>query len=401
MRPFTSTLPLDDALARLDAHARPLERTVRLAIADADGRVLATDVVASADVPPFDRAVMDGYAVVAADTSSASAEGPATLREVARVYAGDTAAAAVTPGTCVEIATGAPMPVGADAVAMVEQTATTDGRVEILAPVTSLQNVARRGSDIRSGATVLTEGTVLMPARLGVLAALGLTSIDVVDRPRVAIVSTGNEIVEPGMPLASGQIHDINRTTLSAIVRSHGGEPVLIPAARDSVAALRMAFDRAADADLVVFSGGSSVGERDLLVDVVRERGEIVFHGIAVKPGKPTLFARCGGALVLGMPGNPTSCLSNAYILLVPLLRRLARLPRWRRERRRLRLSAAVASSVDRHQFYPVRIDGELAIPAFKGSGEITSLALADGYFEIPIGVGGLPAGTDVEVTLF
>lgn len=401
MRPFTSTLPLAAALAHLDADARPIERTERLPLDDAHGRVLATPIVALSDVPPFDRAVMDGYAVIAADTASAAAGGPVALREVGRVYAGDVAGTIVTPGACLEIATGAPMPAGADAVVMVEQTSAAGPRIEVHAPVSPRQNVAPRGSDIRAGSTVLDVGALLTPARLGAVAALGLASVCVFERPRVAIVSTGNELVDPGAPLAAGQIHDINRSTLAGIVRAHGGDPVLLPSARDTVEELRTAFDRAAAADLVVFSGGSSVGERDLLVDVVRERGEVVFHGIAVKPGKPTLFARCGGALVLGMPGNPTSCLSNAYILLVPLLRRLARLPRWQPERRAARLSAAVSSTVDRHQFYPVRLDGELAVPAFKGSGEITSLSQADGYFEIPIGVAGLAEGTEIDVTLF
>jgi molybdenum cofactor synthesis domain-containing protein len=214
-------------------------------------------------------------------------------------------------------------------------------------------------------------------------------------------VSTGNELVQPGGQLGPGQIFDINGATLPGIVRAHGGEPIRLSSARDSLDELRASLARAADADVVLFSGGSSVGERDLLVDVVRERGEVVFHGIAVKPGKPTLFARCGSALVFGMPGNPTSCLSNAYILLVPLLRRLAHLPPWRPERRLARLASAVSSSVDRHQFYPVRLDGARAVPVFKGSGEITSLSQADGYFEIPIGVGGLAEGTAVEVTLF
>jgi len=263
------------------------------------------------------------------------------------------------------------------------------------------QNVGPRGSDIRAGDLVLRSGDELTPGRLGAAAALGLAEADVFARPIVVIASTGNEVVEPGRPLAPGQVHDVNATTLHAIVRDHGGEPMVHAPVRDTIGDLRRALDAAADADLVILSGGSSVGERDLLVDVLRERGEVIFHGIAVKPGKPTLFGRIGRQLLLGMPGNPTSCLSNAYILLVPLLRVMARLPPWHPEVRRVRLARAVTSTPDRHQFYPVRIERDEAVPVFKGSGDITSLAHADGYFEIPVGVGLVEAGTPVDVVLF
>jgi molybdenum cofactor synthesis domain-containing protein len=217
----------------------------------------------------------------------------------------------------------------------------------------------------------------------------------------VAIVSTGNEVVHPGTSLGAGQLYDINQFTLSAVVRRHGGMPAPLPVTRDTLDDLDRAFDMVSGHDVAVFSGGSSVGDRDLLVDALRARGQVIFHGIAVKPGKPTLFGRVGGTLVFGMPGYPTSCLSNAYMLLLPLVRAIARLPPWKPETRVLPLARAVNSTPDRHQFYTVRILNGGAEPAFKASGDITSMADADGYIEIPVGTDRVPAGTMVTVTLF
>ena len=402
MRPFSRTLPLADARRLIDEALAPVGRTESLRLEAAAWRVVASDVVAPHDVPPFDRAAMDGYAVRAADTVGATAISPVVLRLAGVAYTGDAPGTAVPPGGCVEIATGAPLPPGADAVVMVEETARHDtGAVRVLVPAHASQHIGKRGTDIAAGQTVVGRGQQLNPARLGAVAALGSDTVEVFARPRVVIAATGNEIVEPGRPLLPGQIHDVNTVSLASVVDAHGGEAVRLPAIADSLEALRQAFDATRDADLVVLSGGSSVGDRDLLVDVVRERGEVIFHGIAVKPGKPTLFGRVGSRLVLGMPGNPTSCLSNAYILLVPIVRRLARLPPWRPETRRLPLSRRISSTPDRHQFYPVKLGDCAAIPVFKGSGDITSLSEADGYIEVPVGVGQVDEGTEVEVTLF
>ena len=402
MRPFTSTISLDEARARLSKGVRPIERSERIPLERAAGRVAAADVVSPIDVPPFSRSAMDGYAVVAADTAAATRESPARLRIIEQVYTGQLARRQVSAGSCAEIATGAPLPDGADAVVMVEETqAAGAGLVDVFRAATPGQNIGRRGADIAPGDRVARRGDLLNASRVGALAAIGRDEVEVFAQPVVAILSTGNEVVPPGSTLAGGQIYDVNRFTLGAVVAANGGVPSPHPAAADTIDALERALDACAGADLIVFSGGSSVGERDLLVDLVGARGELIFHGIAVKPGKPTLFATIGAVPFFGMPGNPTSCLSNAYILLVPFLRATARLPLYAPRTVRARLGRRIVSPANRHQFYTVRLADGTAFPAFKGSGDITSLSQADGYIEIPSNQSTVEEGEEVTVTLF
>jgi molybdenum cofactor synthesis domain-containing protein len=402
MRPFASTISLEEARQRLHDAVAPIARTERVGLADAPGRVGATDVSSPIDVPPFARSAMDGYAVVAADTTGASRTAPVRLRLLERIYTGQSPTQHIVSGTCAEIATGAPLPGGADAVVMVEETAKAeDEQISILAPVGVGHHVSPRGADILTGAAVLRNGDLLTPSRVGAVAAIGCPEIDVYARPRVAILSTGSEVIEPGQPIGPGQIFDVNRFTLSAVVAAHGGAPEPHPPVQDDLQALGAALERCRDADLIVFSGGSSVGERDLILDAVRARGEMIFHGIAVKPGKPTAFARIAGKPFFGMPGNPTSCLSNAYILLIPFLRAMARLPPFVPHRTRVPVARRISSTAGRHQFYTVRLSNGLAWPAFKGSGDITSLSQADGYIEIPADQNGVEEGALVDVVLF
>jgi len=403
MRPIRDTISLDEALATILEAATPIARTERITLREAVGRVIAAPPVASMDVPPFDRAAMDGYAVRAEDTFGAGRYDPKVLRSIETVHTAQVATRAVGAGECIQIATGAPMPQGADAVVMVEETERVAGtdEIRVFTPVYPRQHVGRRAADITAGQPVLQAGDVLNPSRIGALAAVGTLDVDVYARPRIAILSTGNEIVEPGRPLGPGQIYDINRFTLSAIIAAHGGVPVILPAAQDTLEALSAAIDSALAEDVLVFSGGSSVGERDLIMDVLATRGEVLFHGVAVKPGKPTVFGNVDGKSVLGMPGYPTSCLSNGYMLLVPMLRRMARLPEHRPQIVRLPLARRIVSTTGRHQFYTVRIADGSAVPAFKASGDITSMAHADGYIEIPPQVDIVEAGELVDVKLF
>lgn len=402
MRPFTSIISIDEARRRLADHVRPIERIERVALDEAAGRVAAADVVSAIAVPPFARSLMDGYAVTAADTPGASPTTPVTLQIVERLYTGQAPRERVVRATCAEIATGAPVPEGADAVVMVEETAPAGpDTVKILAPATSGQNIGRRAADMSPGDLVVRRGDVLNPSRIGALAAVGCAECDVYARPRVAVLSTGNEVIDPGTPLGGAQIYDVNRFTLGAVITAHGGVPQPHRPVHDAVAALGSALDACLAADIVVFSGGSSVGDRDLIVDVVASRGRMIFHGIAVKPGKPTAFALIGDTPFFGMPGNPTSCLSNAYILFAPFLRATARLPTFAPRTVRAAMGRRIASPAGRHQFYTVRLRNGSAFPAFKGSGEITSLSQADGYIEIPADQSIVEEGAIVDVTLF
>jgi molybdenum cofactor synthesis domain-containing protein len=402
MRPIRETIPLDEAIAILGDAILPIDRVETVPLGYANGRVIAEPITASMDVPPFDRAAMDGYAVIAEDTFGAGRYEPRVLRCVETVYTGQLPRKGITHGECVEIATGAPLPEGADAVVMVEETLKSgEGEVQIFTPVYPRQHVGRRGADIAAGHTIFAPGEVLNPSRVGALAAVGLIEVSVYERPRVAILSTGNEIVPPGQPLRPGQIYDVNRFTLASIIAAHGSVAIEQQTAPDNIDDLIAAVSEAASADLLVFSGGSSVGERDLIMDVLHKTGEVLFHGIAVKPGKPTVFGRVNGRPVLGMPGYPTSCLSNAYMLLVPALRRMARLPEYRPEVVRLPLSQRIVSTTGRRQFYTVRIEKGVAMPAFKASGDITSMSRADGYIEISEQTDIVEAGEIVDVKLF
>ena len=274
MRPIRSTIALDEAKALIEAAVQPIDRIERVTLAAADGRVLAEDVVAAADVPPFARAAMDGYAVRATDTAGATRERPRALKRVGTVFTGQLAERAVGPGECIEIATGAPMPEGADAVVIVEDTdGEASGSVLAYAQVSAGQNIGPQGADIRRGQHVLGAGTLLTPSRVGAIAALGRAEIQVYARPRVALLSTGNELVEPGQPLGPGQIYDINRFGLAGVVARHGGIPVPHRPAVDTIDDLSRAVDECLRDDLLVFSGGSSVGDRDLILHILSTRG--------------------------------------------------------------------------------------------------------------------------------
>lgn len=403
MKPMKALISLEEGMRILLDIARPIRRAERVPLLEASGRVLAEPIVAAADVPPFPRAAMDGYAVIAQDTFGAGNFNPARLRLIEVVHAADIARGAVTAGACIQVATGAPVPSGADAVVQFEDTEVEAeaGTVRIYTPVYPRQNISSRGKDIQVGQTVLGAETRLDPSKIGVLAALGFTEVAVVAKPTVAVIPSGNEIVPPGEPLAPGKIYDINSYTLAALVQDAGGAPRLFPIMKDTPEDVRRTLRDALACDLVVLSGGSSVGERDVIVEAVESLGEVKFHGIAVKPGKPTLCSVIDGKLVLGMPGYPTSCLTNAYGLLAPALRKLAHLPTPRTGGVELPMARRYTSTTGRHQYLPVRIEGGEVAPVFKESGAITSMADAEGYIEIPANVDLVEKGERVLVKFF
>ena len=392
--------PLDEALTLALGAAEPIDRTEELPLALASGRVAAESVRADLDVPPFDRAAMDGYAVRALDVKDA----PAKLSCVGKVLAGGEAQQAVSRGTCVAVATGSPMPGGADSVVMVEHTHLEGDIVTIEKPIAAGKNVALKGEDIKTGEVVLEAGSVLNPGRLGALAAVGRMSVSVYEKPTALVIPTGGEVVPPGSgPLKPGQIYDINTTTLLAALGEFGAEAEGHPVVEDEMDKLLGAAEKGSGSDLLIMTGGSSVGERDLLGEVLSQVGEMLFHGLAVKPGKPTLMARRKGSrqLIVGMPGYPSSCLSNAYIVLGPLVARLGRRPAPRLQTVELPLAANVPAASGRLQIFTVSLRDGQAHPAFKTSGAITSMSRADGYIEVPADGEGFKAGTLVTVKLF
>jgi molybdenum cofactor synthesis domain-containing protein len=401
MKPFKTLLSRIEALKIIEGKITRVDRIEEAPIEVTNGSVLVEDVIASFSVPPFNRASMDGYAVRAEDTYGASGFNPNRLKLIGVQHAGELFEGIAGKGECVQVATGSPVPEGSDAVVMVEFTKLDGDYVEIQKPAYPSANISPVGEDIKTGDTVIEAGETLTPAKVGALAALNRKTIRVYGKPRVAVFSTGSEIKPLGSELSASQIYDVNSYTLTSIISANGCEPIMKGIVPDDRESIKTSILDAASHDLGVFSGGSSVGVRDLFGEVVEELGEVLFHGLQVKPGKPTLFGIVGGTPIFGMPGYPTSCLSNAYIFLTPALRAMAGLPPAEPRRVVAKMGSRFVSSSGREQFLTVRVRDGVAIPAFKKSGAITSMAHADGYIILPVNLDVIEEGTEVEVTLF
>ncbi len=401
MKPFGALIPFEEAKRVVEANIKPITRVETINIDDSSGRVLAEDIVATLSNPPFNRAAMDGYAVKAKNTFNSGRFNPKVLNLIGELHAGETPQKKVNAGECIQIATGAVMPTGADAVVMVEDTEVENGRVKVFKSAYPKANVARKGEDIRKGELVLRRGFVLDAGRVGVLASQGITQVKVYEKPKVAVFPSGGEVIEVGKKLRQGQVYDINSHTIASVVKANGGIPLRFGIVEDDREGIKAKIAEGLESDLVVISGGSSVGEKDLLVDVLQDWGEVLFHGIQVKPGKPTIFAIIQGKPLMGMPGYPTSCLINAYLLLLPAIRKMAHLPPRKERSVEAKLSRRVPGSVGRRQFLTVKIEGDEAVPVYKESGAITSIAAADGYIEIAENIDLLEKGEPVTVTLF
>lgn len=400
MKPFKHLMSREVALDIIMENIRRIDRVERVPLEEATGRVLAANAVAGFSIPPFDRSSMDGYAVRAEDTYGASTFSPRRLRLIGVQDAGELFEGEVGARECVQVATGSPIPLGCDAVVMVEYTKLDGEHVEVQRPVYPKANISPEGEDIRHGDVVVKAWEVLTPAKVGALAALNMESAEVYERPRVAVFSTGSEVRPLGVELAPGQIYDVNSYTLSSIALANGCVPIRKEIVPDERGAIEEAIREAIGCDMGVFSGGSSVGSRDLFSDVVEELGEVFFHGLQVKPGKPTLFGSVEGTPIFGMPGYPTSCLSNSYIFLAPALRKLAGLPPPIYRQVKTSMGARVVSSSGREQFLTVRLEEGVAYPVFKKSGAITSMTYADGYIVLPINLDVIEEGEEVTVTL-
>jgi molybdopterin molybdotransferase len=402
---FFTTLSVSEALAGFQPRRRTGEETVLRE--DALGRVPASPVVSGAELPGFARSTVDGYAVRAADTYGASDGLPAYLDLIGAVRMGVAADVAVRPATAVQIPTGAVIPTDADAVVMVEHTQiTTSDVIEVTRPVAVGEGIVRADEDVAHGAEIAPAGRPLRAQDLGLLAAAGVTEVVVCARPRVAIISTGDEVVPPSTKeLKPGQVRDATASALAALVTEAGGEPSPRGIVPDDVDALTKTLESALqDSDLVVVSAGSSVGARDETTAAVESLGGpgIYCHGLAVKPGKPTLLAECSDVPVIGLPGNPLSALVVFRLVGLPILRLVGGITRPPAEpTRSATLSRSVASAAGRLDVVQVQVRDNVATPLFGFSALLSILTDADGYVVIPEAATGLESGTDVTVTMY
>lgn len=396
-----------DQVSILPAEDTPILETL--------GQVVAEDVIAAFDIPPLANSAMDGYAVRAEDTAGASEESPRWLRVVGEVAAGMLSARLVEPGTAIRIMTGAPVPEGANAVVQFENTSEgkqpagppteSDRRVAVLHPISVGGNVRQAGEDVRQGSVVLARGTVIRPAEIGVMASLGLTSARVHRRPRVAILSTGDEVVEPGQALGPGQIYDANSFSLAAQVKQAGGIPMRIGIAQDSRADLEAKLSRLADADLLLTSAGVSVGDFDIVKEVLAAEGEVNFWRVRVKPGKPLAFGRIRGIPHLGLPGNPVSSMVAFELFARPAILKML----GRRALHKPMVEAILEGQADnrdgRRVFLRARVEkvnGEYVarLTGPQGSGILTSMALANALVIIPEDVRRVRTGDRLQAMM-
>lgn len=381
---FNSLTPVDDAKKILGGFT--FDRKTYVDTKDSFGRVLSGDIVSDILVPPYDRAEKDGYAIMDKNPYQR------TFKLIGETLAGDEREVIIKSGECCWVATGAKIPVGTNLVIPVEDTEECSDEVGIRIKVCESGvelNISRKGCDIERGAIVLEEGCLLNERNIGILASLGIENVRVYDTPNVAIISTGDELA---------QINDVNSLTLSAIVKQSGSSPFFIGTVSDDFWDIKKTLGEALEYDMILTSGGVSVGKKDLMPEVVPEMGEILFHGVRMRPGMPMLAGKIDGKPILCMPGNVTSCLVCANVFLLPMLRSMAHLP-FIRDIRSARLSEEVTSEYGMRRYLPVKLAEGFAYPTFNGSGLITSIAYADGF--VVIGEDETLTKGDVDVWVF
>ena len=403
---FLSLTPPDEAWRILCDHMPPGPRVTQQApLLDAAGRLLARDVVSTVDLPGFARSTMDGYAVRAADTFGASDSLPALLAMAGEVHMGEIAQVDLPRHSCVRVATGSMLPAGVDAVVMVELTEELDDTtMAILRPVAPGENVVAADEDVARGEVLLTGGRLLREHDIAALAAVGMLDVEVSVGPRVGIISTGDELVDVDAMPSLGQVRDMNSYALHAAARLAGARPEILGIVRDDYASLAQAMrDALPRVDMLIVSGGSSIGVRDFAREAIDSLGKpgVLVHGVAVKPGKPTIIAVADGIPIFGLPGHPVACLTVFRLLVEPAIARWMGGKLVRRELS-ARIGANVASAAGREEYVSVRIvrrNGETwADPIFSKSALISGLASADGTIRIPAGTEGIQKGDAVTV---
>jgi molybdopterin molybdotransferase len=404
MRGFEEKADLESVLEVLRGCMVPLGEE-EVPLMEGLGRTLAQDVISEEEVPPFDKSAMDGYALRAAETFGAAPTEPASFRIVGEILPGSPGAVVVGPGEAVRIMTGGAFPTGADAVLMAEHAIEDGDQVLAHAPVVPGRNVARAGEDVRRGDRVLRKGRILRPQDLGVLASIGEVEVSVVRRPAVGILSTGDELVEPGSPEVGkrGRVVNSCRYLLEGLVLQAGGMARWLGTFPDDPEALAAAL-RAFDGDVLLTTGGTSTGKEDHLPGILREAGELLVHGVNIRPGSPVALGRMGRTLAVLLPGNPVATMVGFDVLVRPALQGLLGQKEERHNRRvRGRLRRKVASALNRTDFVRVRVVGKGEVEPLRtgGAGVLTSVTGADGFIIVPRDDEGLEAGTEVEVYLY
>jgi len=408
---FKTLNSLEEAIKKLYEHFNPsIVGIEEIPLEKAFGRIIAEDIIASVDIPPFDRAAMDGYAVRAEDTYGASEDNPIRLKVIGKIEAGEESFIEINEGEAVEIATGAPIPKGANAVEMVEYTHQEKDFVYLYKPIGVGENIIPAGSDIMIGELVLREGERITSREMGILAAIGLNKVKVYKKPKVAIISTGNELLPPGKPLKYGKVYDINSYSLAGAVIESGGEPIVLGIVPDDLNEMEKMIKKALDqADIVLTSGSTSAGAGDKLYKLIDKLGKpgIIVHGLTVKPGKPTIIAVINKKPIFGLPGYPTSALIIFFMLVSNVIHKMAGI---KDHKERISIEAKIPfkifSAKGRKEFLPVHLikdesSNYLAYPIKKDSGAISSLSMADGFIEIKENQEFLEEGELVKVNLF
>jgi molybdopterin molybdotransferase len=384
----------------------PVPKNESVSLDRALGRILAEDLFAPLSIPSFAKSAMDGYAVLTQDLYSASLNNPIQLKVTGEIFPGIIPTQEVNSTQCMEISTGAPLPKGADGIVMVEYTEREGHIVRFFKASIPGEHIIKPGSDIQEGQVVLKKGTRLGPRHTALLSGLGIETITVFKHLTITISSSGNEIIRPPASLMEGQSYDINSRAIIDALREYGCDAKDYDIIPDEIDKMKIKLkEMAQHSDIIILSGGSSLGTKDLMLEALSEMGQIYVHGIAVKPGKPTLIGTIDGKLFLGLPGHPASALSNYYIIIKPLLDHMHQIYRQFKPMIQALLSVKVASTIGRFEYLPVRLEYQdshyIAIPVMKGSSAISSLSLADGYLEINENIEVLDKGTAVSVVLF
>lgn len=403
---FKKLISLHELLGIVHEFSFPLHQE-SCPVINANLRILAEDIRSEITVPSFAKSAMDGYAVRAEDSYYASPTKRITLKVIDRITPGIFSKKSIDRGEAIEISTGAPLPDGADAVIMVEYCETKSlEEILISRSVTPGENVISIGSDIPKDEIVLRQGSLLTPAKIGVLSALGLHQVNIVKKPVICIASTGDELLDPDKPYEPGKVFDINRFTIQSACENEGSEVKSFGIIPDNPEKLTKMIQTMVEAgDLILLSGGSSLGASDYMFEILETLGKIIAHGIAVKPGKPTMIGQIDQKWVIGLPGHPTSALSNFYLVIRPLIHSMQhRLPIIQPMIKGA-LTRKIFSTIGRWEFIPVSLDLTSQIPAvtplLTGSSAITSLSKADGFIELPEYAEILEKGAEINVTLF